>query len=75
LDEACSAKDPLFSEEDESWPTSSEDPTAVVGGRELGPSRRLEGAAPAPVRGESLKIEFLVKREVSVGFSSNRRKG
>jgi hypothetical protein len=40
LDEVRSAKDPLFSEEeDESWPTNSEDPTAVVGGRELGPSR------------------------------------
>ncbi len=74
-DEACSAKDPLFSEEDESWPTNSEDPTARVGGRELGPSRRLAGAAAAPVRGESLEIEFLAKREVSVRFSSNRRKG
>lgn len=75
LDEACSAKDPLFSEEDESWPTNSDDPTAVVGERELGPSRRLAGAAAAPVRGESLKIEVLVKREVSVRFSSNRGKG
>ena len=75
LSEACSATDPLFSEEDESWPTNKEDPTAVVGDRELGPSRRLTGAAAAPVRGESLKIEVLVKREVSVRFSSNRRKG
>jgi hypothetical protein len=75
LDEACSAKDPLFREEDESWPTNREDPTAVVGGRELGPSRRLAGAAAAPVRGESLEIEVLIKREVSVRFSNNRRKG